>query len=115
LILGNTNEFELVLSGPAVLTPDGISTSGSTFGVGLWDSTGSISLLTSDPNGFVGMVNINPDGSGTTSTFFTDTGGPPVVTFTPNGTSVTPKPGSIPLLVTGMVALIGLTRRRLRA
>ena len=56
---GNTIQFDLVLSGPAVLTPYGISTSGSSFGIGLWDSTGLNPLLTSDPNGFAGIVNLN--------------------------------------------------------
>ena len=115
ITFGNSIQFELVLSGPAVLTPDGVSTSGSTFGVGLWDSTGSIPLLTSDPNGFVGTVDINLDGSGTTTNFLTDAGGPAVVTFTPETPTVTPEPDSILLFGTGLAAIIGFVRRRFRA
>ena len=115
MVFGTGIQFELVLSGPAVTAPDGVSTSGSTFGVGLWDSAGSNPLLTSDPDGFVGIVNINLDGSGTPTTFLTDTGGPPVVTLTPEGGPVVPEPGNILLFGTGLAGLIGLVRRRFRA
>jgi hypothetical protein len=113
ITFGNTIQFDLVLSRPAVLTPDGISTSGSSFGIGLWDSTGFNPLLTSDPNGFAGIVNINLDGSGTATTFLTDAGGPPVVTVTPEVASTVPEPGSIVLFGT-VTAMIGLVRRGLR-
>jgi hypothetical protein len=115
MVFGNTIQFDLLLSGPAVLAPDGTSVSGSSFGIGLWDSPGFNPLLTSDPNGFAGIVNIDLDGSGTTSTFLTNTGGPPIVTFTPQVTTVIPEPGNILLFGTGLVAILGLARKQSQA
>jgi len=106
IVFGSTIQFDLLLSGPAVLAPDGISVAGSSFGIGLWDSTGLNPLLTSDPNGFAGIVNLNLDGTGTTITFLTNSGGPPVVTFTPEVTPAVPEPGSIVLFGTGLLAII---------
>jgi hypothetical protein len=110
IVFGNSIQFDLILSGPAVLAPDGTSVAGSSFGIGLWDSTGLNPLLTADPNGFAGIVNINLDGTATTSTFLTNTGGLPVVTFTPVVTPAVPEPGSILLLGTGVMAIVGLVR-----
>jgi hypothetical protein len=115
MVFGTNIQFDLLLSGPALLAPDGTSVSGSIFGIGLWDSTGINPLLTSDPNGFAGIVNINLDGSGTTSTFLTNTGGPPVVTFTPKVTTIVPEPGSILLFGTGVMAIVGLVRKQFQA
>ena len=114
IVFGDSIQFDLVLSGPAVLTPDGISTSGSSFGIGLWDSTGFSPLLTSDPNGFAGIVNVNLDGSGTTTTFLTDAGGPPVVTVASEVASAVPEPDSILLFGTGLAGLFGLARWRVQ-
>jgi PEP-CTERM motif len=115
MVFGTNIQFDLLLSGPALLAPDGTSVSGSIFGIGLWDSTGINPLLTSDPNGFAGIVNINLDGSGTTSTFLTNTGGPPVVTFTPKVTTIVPEPGSILLFGTGVMAIVGRVRKQFQA
>ncbi len=115
MVFGNSIQFDLILSGPAVLAPDGTSVSGSSFGIGFWDSTGLHPLLTSDPNGFAGIVNINLDGSGTTSTFLTNTGGPPVVTVTPEVITFVPEPGSMLLFGTGVMAIVGLVRRQSQA
>jgi hypothetical protein len=115
LVFGNTISFELTLSGAAVTGPDGTSTSGSSFGIGLWDGTGINPLLTSDPDGFVGIVDLNLDGSGTPSTFPTDTGGPTVVTLAPEATTVIPEPSSIVLIGIGLTAGFGFeTARRVR-
>lgn len=62
---GSTLSFELLLSGPAVTSPDGTSTSGSTFAFSMYsDSMGTIPTLTTDLNdGFAVTVDINTDGS----------------------------------------------------
>lgn len=68
LTYGTSLSFLVILSGPAIDNPDGVSTAGSTFGVGFYDS-GSNSILTDDASGFAGEVNINLDGTTTPVTF----------------------------------------------
>jgi hypothetical protein len=65
-VYGNTIQFELTLSGPAAGSS---TTPGSSFAFSLYDDTGSIPLLTTDPNGSVLTVNVNADGSTSVETF----------------------------------------------
>jgi hypothetical protein len=61
---GNALSFFLDFGGPAVNTPNGTSTSGSSFGLTLCTDANCLSpLLTTDLNGFVATVNINLDGT----------------------------------------------------
>ena len=79
---GTTISFLLVLSGPALGSPNG-TMAGSTFGVGLYDS-GQNPILTNQGNttGFAGEVDIHSDGTTTATAFPTATMGPSVVTLT---------------------------------
>jgi len=79
---GASFSFVLTLSGPAIDTPNGTSTAGSTFGVGLYDNT-MTPILTNQgaTTGFAGSVNINLNGTTTPTAFPTATNGPSVVTF----------------------------------
>lgn len=98
---GTTIQFLLSFGGPAVTSPDGTS-SGSTFGFGMFDSTGTIPLLTTDPFGNTFTVDVNPDGSTTPTTFPADAlGAPPVATLE----STTPEPASCALLAFGLAVL----------
>ena len=61
---GDTLSFSLALGGPAVDSPDGTSTSGSTFAFSMFSSDGSTPLLTIDSlDGFAFTVDVNLDGT----------------------------------------------------
>jgi hypothetical protein len=105
---GGFFSFELSLTGPALDHPNGTSTAGSTFGVGLYDQSQN-SILTNDTfNGFAGEVLVNLDGSSTPQSFPTATGGPTMATF-----QELPEPDTLILLGCGSLALF--FRRRSRA
>jgi hypothetical protein len=91
---GATIQFLLSFGGPAVTSPNGTSTSGSTFGFGMWNSTETNPLLTTDPNGFTFTVDLNLDGSTTPTTF-------PAATLE----SATPEPAPFALLAFGLTVL----------
>jgi hypothetical protein len=98
---GATIQFLLSFGGPAVTSPDGTS-SGSTFGFAMFDSTGANPLLTTDPSGNTFTVDVNPDGSTTLTTFPADEfGAPPVATLE----SATPEPAPCALLALGLAVL----------
>jgi len=82
---GTTLSFEVTFSGPAIDTPNGTATAGSTFGIGLYDSNQN-PILTNQgaTTGFAGQVDINLNGT-TTATAFprNNMGGTSVVTFVP--------------------------------
>jgi hypothetical protein len=85
---GNTLNFSLALGGPAVDSPDGISTSGSTFAFSMFSSDGSTPLLTADSlDGFAFKVDVNLDGT-TKLTNFSDS------TLISGAVSSVPEPAS---------------------
>lgn len=68
----------VVLSGPALNSPNGTATAGTTFCI-------EQPALTNDPGGCAGVVNINLNGTTTAIANPSATGGPSVVTFTAIG------------------------------
>jgi hypothetical protein len=68
---GTVLSFDVSLFGPALSSPDGISTSGSTFAFSMFgDAAGTIPVLTTDiVNGFAFVVNVNLDGTTTATSF----------------------------------------------
>jgi hypothetical protein len=104
---GTAITFLVTFGGPAVTSPNGTSTSGSTFGFGMFDGTGTNPLLTTDLNGNTFTVDVNLDGTTTITTFLSNSqGGAAVATVQP-----TPEPSAFVLVGLGLVA-IALTHRR---
>jgi hypothetical protein len=103
-LFGNSLTFDVFFDGPALTSPDGISSSGSTFAFGLYDSTQS-PILTTDPSGAAAVVDVDLDG-GTMFQSFPSGGGGSVVSA-----DTVPEPGTL-----GMAAftLLGLSFLRFR-
>jgi len=56
--------FSLLFSGPAVDSPDGVSSANSVFAFSMFsDTSGFTPVLTSDPNGIAALVTVNLDGT----------------------------------------------------
>jgi hypothetical protein len=106
-----TISFDVTLSGPAVGGPGG--TVGSSFAFSLYDSTGTMPLLTTDRNGSVATLDLNPDGSTTGLTFPATPGGSPAATVTPLAPPAVPEPSTLSLALLGGAGGC-LLRRRIR-
>lgn len=106
---GNTLSFDVLLSGPALISPDGTSTSGSTFAFSMFsDSAGTIPALTSDTtDGFAFTVDVNLDGSTTVTNFSTPTSVIPAPSAVPE-----PNPAGPSLLLVCGVFFLAARRRR---
>jgi hypothetical protein len=97
---GNTLSFDVNLYGPAVTTPDGVSTSGSTFAFFMFsDAAGTMPVLTTDPGGTAATVDINLDGS------TTPTNSSAQLTIT-NPSAPVPEPASFFMLAAGMAGVV---------
>jgi len=105
---GSTLSFDVSLYGPALSSPDGVSTSGSTFAFSMFsDSAGTISVLTSDTiDGFAFTVDVNLDGTTTVSDFSSQT------VVEPAGSSV-PEPSTFVLMGTAMAFTVTFRRFKL--
>jgi len=103
---GSTLTFQVYLYGPALSSPDGTSTSGSTFAFSMFsDSVGTIPVLTSDTiDGFAFTVDVNLDGTTTVTNFS------PVTSINP--VSAVPEPGGVVLLGTAIASVGTLLRRK---
>ncbi len=102
---GMSFQFQLLFGGPAITSPDGTSTSGSAFGLSLFNSAGDATFLTTNPDGFAGVGDVGLDGKVTTTVFPSNAnGGPPVVTFS---TSVVPEPSTFSFICPFFLAIAG--------
>jgi hypothetical protein len=99
---GHTLTFYVSLSGPALTAPDGSATSPYEFDFETFsDAAGTVPVLTPDPNGISGKIDVSPDG---------------VVTYSdvsPNIT-ISPEPGTV-WLFAGAIGAAFLLRRRIGA
>jgi hypothetical protein len=104
---GSTLSFEVSLYGPALSSPNGVSTSGSTFAFSMFsDSAGTIPVLTNDmTDGFAFIVNVNLDGTTTTTNYSDQTNVEPPA-------SATPEPNPFLLFITGLAILAVVFRQR---
>ena len=102
-LFGSSFAFLLTLDGPAINSPDGVSLSGSSFGLSLYDVDFN-ALLTTNPNGDAAAIaDISLDGSVTTTTFEPPAGGSAVVTFSD---VVVPEPSTLSLAMGALAALL---------
>ena len=103
---GTTISFAVSLYGPALSSPDGVSTSGSTFAFSMFsDAAGVTPTLTSNTtDGFAFTVDVNLDGSTTVTNYSTQTNVTPE-TGPPGPGSGVPEPGTLGL---SAMALAGL-------
>jgi len=119
ITFGSSISFVVTLSGPAIDAPNGTATAGSTFGVGLYDS-GQSPILTNQAlsTGFAGTIDVNLNGTTTTTAFpSSPAGAPSVVTFASATTVPTlsgPAETFLSLALAGL-ALFILRRKRVPA
>lgn len=104
---GTSLQFILTLDGPAIQSPNGTSTSGSTFGLAFFDTAGVTPLITTDPFGFAGIVEVALDGTTSTTGFPASAGNPSAVTF-----SEVPEPSTLISFSTALIAIGVVARRR---
>jgi len=104
---GSTLSFSVGLSGPALSTPDGVSTSGSSMAFSMFsDAAGTVPALTTNAvDGFAFVVDVNLDGTTTVQNFSRQVSGFPA------GPPV-PEPASLLLFGSGLAAAMVKRRRR---
>jgi len=103
---GSSLSFDVELSGPAVNSPDGVSTSGSMFAFSMFsDSAGTVPVLTTDTtDGYAITISVNLDGSTTLTNYSQETTGSPLAPV--------PEPSSLALLGVGLLGLAVTNRRK---
>jgi len=98
---GNTLTFTLDFGGSAISAPNGTALSGSSFAFSLFDASGVNPLLTTDPNGFAAIADVNTNGT--------------VSVMTPSSSvSITPEPASFLMIASGLSLLGIVLHRRIR-
>ncbi len=107
---GSTLSFQVSLYGPALSSPDGISTSGSAFAFSMFSDPGGITpVLTFDTSdGFASVINLNLDGSTSVSNYSDQT------SIAPEGAAV-PEPTTLGFLAAAMAVMFLRTRSSVRA
>jgi len=97
---GSSISFTVSLYGPALSTPDGVSTSGSTFAFSMFADTSPLTpVLTSDTtDGFAFTIDVNLDGTTTV------TGYSPQTTVTQEGSSV-PEPAAFYVVLLALACI----------
>jgi hypothetical protein len=108
---GTTISFDFSLYGPALSSPDAVSTSGSTFAFSMFsDAAGTIPALTTDTaDGWALLVNVNLDGTTTPTDVSAQTMATPLGSLTPEPATLTETALGI-----GVWATLRFCRRRLR-
>ena len=101
---GGGFSFNVTLGGAAVNAPDGLSTAGTEFSLGVLDSVYNPLLPISSPVDPLITIDIAPLTGGLTATSFA----PSVATVT---SSAVPEPSSISLLLAGLAAAVGVRFR----
>jgi hypothetical protein len=104
---GSTLSFQVSLYGPALSSPDGVSTSGSAFAFSIFsDAAGTIPVLTTDTtDGFAFTVGVSLDGT-------TPVTNPSAQTTVVPVTPVVPEPGTLPLMAVGIGLWLAFRFRR---
>src|SRR5271165_6076682 len=103
---GSSLTFDVHLYGPALTSPNGTATSGSTFAFSMFgDPAGTMPVLTTDTtDGFAFLINVNLDGTTTVLNYSLETTVVPVPV---------PEPNALGVMLTGMaIALVTLRIRR---
>jgi hypothetical protein len=105
---GSTLSFQVSLFGPALSSPDGTSTSGSTFAFSMFsDAAGTIPALTTDTiDGFAFTIDVNLDGTTTVTNFSPETAVVPS-TAPPS----IPEPDTMSLMAAGLGIWLVLASR----
>jgi hypothetical protein len=108
---GSSLSLDVKLFGPALTSPDNVSTSGSSFAFSMFqDTAGTIPVLTSDTtDGFAVTANVNLDGSTTIANFSNETSVLPTVNAVPETNSL-----DTSLMFACLVFLCASVRRRVR-
>jgi opacity protein-like surface antigen len=101
---GNSLSFDLLLGGPALESPDGVASGGSTFTFGMFANDQVTPLLSTSPNGEALDVNVNLDGTASYTTY-------PAAAGQPSAVQVVPEPASLTLLVSGAFGLLMFRKR----
>ena len=91
---GSILSFDVSLYGPALSSPDGVSTSGSTFAFSMFsDADGTVPALTSDTtDGFAVTIDVNLDGTTTVTNYSPQAG------VTPLDATTVPEPSTLKLI-----------------
>jgi hypothetical protein len=110
---GSSFGLTLTLSGPAIDNPGG--TAGSAFALSLYASDGVTPLLTTDPNGSVATVFLNPNGTASAETFArSQTESTPAAIVTAVNAVPEPSTLTLALVFTLLQVSMFLVRRALR-